>query len=593
MREALGLSIGVANLVAAREGRATLKRRSVLTLFAHRPPEVGVPDENPNLTERGLVLNGFVAGIGGPAPFVAPDGSTHHNDTLAAEALDAMARTAGYGASTVVAVPGFWGLNTVGALRDALRSKPSFGSSGEPTLVSDATAALRALYARPGFPTDGVVVLCDFGAGGTSVTLSDAAANFRHIGETVRYAEFSGDRIDQAILHRIQPAFVSGHADTEGTMPAGSLSLRLDECRRAKELLSSATVTVVSGDMPGAGDDVRLFRTEFEELISEPLDQFVGSVEELLRRNGVPAARLAAVATVGGGACIPLVTERLEQRLHAPVVTTPDPMLSAAIGAATFAEEQLSADHPTAIGPAANPTAPGAPAPTATDIDPAAWAADAGAAAAHESPQDGSRSATYRALAWSEDDSTGDEPLAYAADDDASAPAPPAATVEPDHGADYSPAPAPPRRKRPGLLFGVTTIAALALLLAAGVVVFKLSNTNAPTPSTSSVPTPSRLPSVGPLPPPPPSPTETTEENSTPSTTEPPVTTTTVRTTTTHPTTTWQTTTTPPTTTSTHPPVTTTTSQPSTTVLVPPRLVPVTPTYPAYPGYPGYPGGHS
>ncbi len=184
MRDVLGLSIGVANLVAARAGRATVMRRSVLTLYPHRAPEVGVPEENPALTEPGVVLRGFIPGSTRSGPLVASDGSKHQRETLMAEALDALSRDVGYSDSTVVAVPGYWGQNAVAALREAVLSKPSLKNGGMPApLVSDATAALASLYAKPGFPNDGVVVLCEFGAGGTSVTLSDAASDFRHIGE--------------------------------------------------------------------------------------------------------------------------------------------------------------------------------------------------------------------------------------------------------------------------------------------------------------------------------------------------------------------------------------------------------------------------
>lgn len=584
MSDALGLSLGMANLVAARVGSAPVTRRSVLTLFADRPPEVGVPDENPNLTEPGLVLHGFIAGVGDPSPFVAPDGSAHRSDVLTAEALDAMARTVGHhGASIAVAVPAYWAESQVAALREALRPKPSLATGAMPAaLVSDARAALAALYAKPGFPTDGVVALCDFGASGTSVTLSDAASNFRRIGHTVRYPDYSGDQVDQAILRRLQFAFVGGNSDIAGTTPVGSLSRRLDECRRAKEQLSAATVTVVPAEMPGVGEDVRLSRAELEDLISEPLDRFISTVEEVLRHNGVPASRLAAVATVGGGACIPLVTQRLEQRLHAPVVTTPHPVLSAAIGAAVIAEQQSAS-----TGIAAPVSPPGDTVAPATEIDHAAWAADVGAVAAGESVEDGAQSGTYRALAWSQDASSGPEELPYADEYDADAAAPPE-TVEPARRS---------RRGRPGLVFGLAAMAALIAVLGSGVVVFKLSNTNAPTRPPSSIPRPSRLPSVGRLPPaPPPSQpppatdteTETTEGSAqapAPPTSAPPTTTSTTTlpsTTTTQPSTAPPTTTTTqPTTTFSYPPLTTSPSVPSptTTVLVPPRLVPVKPPY--------------
>ncbi|WP_156658028.1 Hsp70 family protein, partial [Mycobacterium kyorinense] len=358
MSDPLGLSVGVANLVAARVGSAPVTRRSVLTVFDHRPPEVGVPEDNPKLNEPGLILSGFIERVDDPAPFIGPDGSTHRSDVLAAEALDAVARAAGGGAPTAVAVPGHWGQNAVAALREAVRAKPALAPNGVmPALISDATTALAALYAKPGFPTDGVVALCDFGASGTSLTLTDAAANFRHIGETVRYTEFSGDQVDRAILNRLQ-ARGTASSDAVGTGPVGSPVRRLDECRRVKEQLSAATVAVVPAEMPGLGDEVRFTRAELEELIAGPLGRFVSCVQEMLRRKEIQRTQLAAIATVGGGACIPLVTHQLEERLQVPVVTTPQPTLSAAIGAAVLAEQQSSAGGMAAAAPptAAGPT---------------------------------------------------------------------------------------------------------------------------------------------------------------------------------------------------------------------------------------------
>jgi molecular chaperone DnaK (HSP70) len=110
----------------------------------------------------------------------------------------------------------------------------------------------------------------------------------------------------------------------------------------------AATVAVVPAEKPGVGEGIRLSRTELENLISDPLERFVTTVQEILRRNEIPTTRLAAVATVGGGACIALVTHQLEERLQVPVVTTRQPTLSAAIGAAVLAEQRLSAEAPTA-----------------------------------------------------------------------------------------------------------------------------------------------------------------------------------------------------------------------------------------------------
>ena len=80
---------------------------------------------------------------------------------------------------------------------------------------------------------------------------------------------------------------------------------------------------------------------------------------------------MSAVATVGGGANIPLVTQQLSERLRAPVVTTPQSQLNVAAGAALVADRGLEADAPTGMAPT------GSAADAPTGMAAAAWAAGA------------------------------------------------------------------------------------------------------------------------------------------------------------------------------------------------------------------------
>ncbi len=237
MSSSLGLSLGVANLVAARPGSAPVTRRSVLRIYDQRPSEVGTPEETPSLPESGLVMWGFVERVGDRAPLVAADGTKYLGAALTVEALEAMARTVNYGTPITIAVPAYWSEAQIAALREEFFAQPGLAPGGvPPVLVSDATAAMTALRTQPGFPTDGVVALCDFGAGGTSVSLINAKPNSQPLGPPLRYAEFSGDAIDQLILDhlRLAPPLLS-------------------ECRRAKERLSTATVTTIAGGAAGFG----------------------------------------------------------------------------------------------------------------------------------------------------------------------------------------------------------------------------------------------------------------------------------------------------------------------------------------------------
>jgi len=74
VRSALGLSIGATNLAAVTADRA-VTRKPVLTLYRQRPPEVGVPSENPKLKEPGVVINDFVDRVGSSVSIAAADGT--------------------------------------------------------------------------------------------------------------------------------------------------------------------------------------------------------------------------------------------------------------------------------------------------------------------------------------------------------------------------------------------------------------------------------------------------------------------------------------------------------------------------------------
>lgn len=592
MTEPLGLSIGTTNLVAARVGRPPVTRRSVLTLIAGQAPQVGTPEENGGNTPSGVVLTGFVDRVGDPVPLVAEDGSAHRGEQVLAAALDAMARLVDGGSPVAIAVPSHWGPGTVGALRGALRSVPSLSPNGVPaTLIPDSTAALASLRVSPGLPGNGVVVLVDLGGGGSSVTLADAGANLVVVGQTVRYPEFSGDGIDRALLDHVL-AGVSDRgdaddADTAGTAAVGPLTRLREQCRAAKERLSSETATAVPVDLPGFRSDVRVTRPELEQMISGPLDGLLSLIDDTLTRNGVATENISAIATVGGGAAIPLVTQRLSERLRAPVVTTPQALLNIGAGAALIANQTLDADAPTGMAP----TGMAAAADVPTAMGPAV---DAPTALGPAAPVAGG------ALAWSQDEDGVQDPLPYTGADYTSSAAygdgatgarPPVAFAPGDDG--YSDdLPPLPWYKRPPVLFG---LAAAAALLAVGGLAVTLTSTEGSTTVTetaSTTPpsetTPVELPppvttvTIGPdgvatttvsqPPPPPPSPTSSTTTTSpSSSTTTTTNTTTTTTTTTTAPTTTTtRTTTAPPTTT---PPPTTTQAPPPPTTEEPPPTV--------------------
>ena len=533
MSDPLGLSIGTTNLVAARVGSPPVTRRSVLPL-------------------SGQVLGGFVERVGDPVPLVTDDGTSHSAESLMVEALDAMVGEAGADPTSpiAIAVPAHWNGATLRVLRDAMRTKPSLAPDGTPArLVSDAVAALTVLGANPGLPAHGVVVLLDFGGGGTTVTVADAAASHEPI-ESTRLTDFSGDQIDQALLAHVLDS-VAGDVDPAGTASVGSLARLRGECTRVKEALSDASVADVQVDLPGHQSTVRVTRERLETMMAAPLAGVLTEVEESLTRNRIAAADVTAVVLVGGGAAIPLITRTLADGGRGPLVVTPHPGLDAAVGAALFAAYGVDADAQTGVAPTALVTE-------------AVIGGDAAPG-----------SSTFRALAWSQDDDALGEPEPYTGADPYADPYAEASTTR---VVTYHPRredePRSSWQRLPTLILGVA--AAIAVVAVGGVAIALTSATDEsrPTPSTAPItatsppapppttvapspivqspPPPTVPPVTSEAPPPPPPPTETV-------TVQRPATTVT-RTQPTTTTTTTETTTTPPVTTTTPPPVTTTTT---------------------------------
>jgi molecular chaperone DnaK (HSP70) len=325
-RPALGLSIGATNLAAVTAGRA-ITRRPVLTLYRERPPEVGVPSENPRLDRPGLVITDFVDRVADPRGIVAPDGSLHRGEALLADALRALAHaaTGGHALPERVAVtyPAHWEAQAVDTLGGALR-----GLSDWLLLIPDAAAALFAVRADPGIPAGGTVAVCDFGGSGTDITLMDAAADDYHAAAaTVRHLDFCGHLIDQLLVTAVMANLPGTGSFGQGI---GRLSRLRAGCRKAKEQLSSSTVATLTAE-------VRLTRNELDDAIHPSLTTFVAVLEKTLADNGI--RDLAAVVSVGGGANIPAVTTALSRHFRVPIVTTRHPQLAAALGGALRAAQ--------------------------------------------------------------------------------------------------------------------------------------------------------------------------------------------------------------------------------------------------------------
>ncbi len=294
-------------------------------------------------------MSGFVERIGDSVALVSPDGSAHDPDLLMVEALDAMvlAADADAAASEIsIAVPAYWKPGTVQALRNGLRTHLGFVRSGmAPRLVSDAIAALTAANAELCLAATGVVGLLDFGGAGTSATLVSLAGDFELVTPTMRYAAFSGDEIDHALMLKVFEELGHGSGiDPASTAGVGQLGLLREQCREAKERLSTETVAEFAAELGGRRCSMKLTRDELGDLIQDRLSGFIYAFDDMLARHKKSWADLSALVAVGGGASIPLVTERLSVYSRRPVVSPSQPAYAAALGALLLASRGEARD---------------------------------------------------------------------------------------------------------------------------------------------------------------------------------------------------------------------------------------------------------
>lgn len=342
-RPALGLSVGTTALAAVTSDNAMRKA--------------------PVLSAGGGTITDFVDRVGDPVGLLAADGTSHRAERVLAEALRQTAYEATRGRElpqlAAVAVPAHWRPAAVQALTSALARVPEWRGR-PPAVLSEVSAVVTALQNDPGLPTRGVIAVCDFGGGGTSITLVDAEHGYAPMGPPVRHPDFSGDLVDQALLtHVIGELAGAGSVDLNSTSAIGSLWRLRAQCRGAKERLSASAVTSMPVELPEFRGEVRLTRSELDAVLRGPLAGLVEVLDDTLSRNGIHPAALSAVASVGGAAAMAAVTTTLSDHLRVPVITAPRPALIAATGSALRALRGPADDTATKVAlPAAAPLAP-------------------------------------------------------------------------------------------------------------------------------------------------------------------------------------------------------------------------------------------
>ena len=558
----LGIDLGTTYTAAAvwRDGRAhvvDLGTRapvvpSVVLLCDDGELIVGEAAERRAATEPERVAREFKRRIGDPTPVMLA-GAPVSADALTARLLrwtvDKVAESeSGPASGVAVSHPANWRDYKQELLRQAIRQ----ADLDDARTLSEPEAAAVHYASQERLAPGSVVAVYDLGGGTFDATvLRQADGGWDILGEPEGIERLGGIDFDEAVFQHVVASLGDAveRLDPDDPAAAAAVARLRRECVAAKEALAADTDASVPVVLPSVHTEVRVTRSEFEDMIRPSLTQSVAALRRTLRAAGVEADDVHAVLLVGGSSRIPLVAELVSAELGRPIAVDAHPKHGVALGAAMIA---AGAD-PTGAG-AAGLVVAGASHEAAGRSDPgeAAGAPDSGEAARGSGTGE---AAVGRPSGDAQDDPT--EPIWAAADAD---------------GGEPPPREPPPVRSRDGVGHGgaarrrsrvlVGALASAAILVVGGGVAMALTggggDADGPPPdaTTTTVPPGTTAPSTT-EPSGTPSPTTSDRTGSQSPTTSPP---------TTSPSTTEAATTTTPSTTTTS---TTPTTSPTTTTTAP------------------------
>ncbi|MDT7579164.1 MAG: molecular chaperone DnaK, partial [Pseudonocardiales bacterium] len=284
----------------------------------------------------------FKRRLGDPTP-VMLGGAPHAVTALLAALLsDAVSRVSAIeGAApdrVVLTHPANWGPYR----RELFDEVPQLAGLDEAWMVTEPEAA-AAHYAAARHLRDGdTVAVYDLGGGTFDATvLRKRAIGIDILGTPEGIERLGGVDFDDAILAHIN--YTSGGALSELDMSNPQTGIALarlrQDCILAKEALSVDTEATIPVFLPNRHFDVRLTRTEFEDMIRAQVESTIGALSRTLRSANVEPSDLSAVLLVGGSSRIPLVGRMITEALDRPTLIDAHPKYAVALGAAMLAAE--------------------------------------------------------------------------------------------------------------------------------------------------------------------------------------------------------------------------------------------------------------
>ena len=331
MAYSLGIDLGTTYSAAAtaRDGRLEIFQLgeraatipSIVVLRADGEVLTGDAAERRSLGEPTRTAREFKRRLGDPTPIIL-GGTPYGAEALLAHLLRGIVarvteQSGGAPAAIVVSHPASYGAYKIDLLEQAVRQ----ADVADVTLLTEPEAAAVHYAQQERVPAGAVIAVYDFGGGTFDATiLRKTEDGFEQLGRPEGMERLGGIDFDEALFTRAMSLVRSSGVALDANDPAtlAAIARLREECRRAKEALSSDTDATIQIVLPGLQTEMRLTREEFEEMIRPRITETIEALGRAARSAGLGFDGIDRILLVGGSSRIPLVAEMVREATGTP-----------------------------------------------------------------------------------------------------------------------------------------------------------------------------------------------------------------------------------------------------------------------------------
>jgi actin-like ATPase involved in cell morphogenesis len=358
----LGIDLGTTYTAAAIERGGTVEALTLGNRTASVPSVVFLRDDGEILvgeaatrrasSEPGRVAREFKRRVGDPTPIIL-GGTPYAAEMLMARmlrwALDKVqAQEGGPPQGIALTHPANWGPYKLDLLKQAVRQVDVDVELMLPEPVAAATFYASQRRLDPG----AVVAVYDLG-GGTfdAAMVRRTPSGFESVGSPEGIERLGGIDFDEAVFAHVRTAVGDAldQLDPEEPAAVAAVTRLRQECIDAKEALSGDTDVSIPVLLPNLQTEVRLTRSEFEDMIRPAINETIVALRRAIRSSNVSNDDISAVLLVGGSSRIPLVAQMVAAELGRPIAIDAHPKDAISFGAAIAVAERRGQATPESV----------------------------------------------------------------------------------------------------------------------------------------------------------------------------------------------------------------------------------------------------